>query len=584
MKTLPSRSVVIVGGGLAAGLVARQLTAARIPTTILEQGGDRDGAEARLPTQRDELRWAARLELMQDPTVETYAWRHNRQTAAVPLRRLIAFLPGVGVGGAGNHWNGQSFRWEEYDSTLRTRLESRYGRGALPPDLTVQDWGVTYAQLEPYYDLFEKLFGVSGQAGNLRGKIVPGGNPIEGPRQNEFPQPALIDTEANQIFTATATELGYHPFPSAGANSAAAYTNPDGMQLGACQYCGHCDRSICEAQAKGTPAILLYPLLATRPGFELRKFSRVLKVVHDPKSGKVQGVEYLDLQTGDSYYQPADVVILAGFTMTNTRLLLLSRIGKAYDPQTRTGVVGRNFCYQLDGGIPVLMKDRWLNPFLTAGASSTIVDDYNDDNFDHHGVGFHGGAYIASGVYGRPINGRRVPAGTPRWGTAWKQANADWYAHGFAVGVQNTCYPHPENYLDLDPDYTDAFGQPLLRATFDLPENERKCLDFTMDKALALARRLPGATVGAPVRPRSPYDVSGYQNTHVTGGTVMGADPGTSVVSPHLQHHDAENLFVVGASVFTHDSGHHPTAAVAALALRLGDDVVRYLSRPGVLT
>jgi len=61
---------------------------------------------------------------------------------------------------------------------------------------TVQDWGVTYAELEPYHSFWEKLFGIAGKAGNLRGQIQQGGNPFEAPRQDEYPQPALPATEA----------------------------------------------------------------------------------------------------------------------------------------------------------------------------------------------------------------------------------------------------------------------------------------------------------------------------------------------------------------------------------------------------
>jgi gluconate 2-dehydrogenase alpha chain len=87
-----------------------------------------------------------------------------------------------------------------------------------------------------------------------------------------------------------------------------------------------------------------------------------------------------------------------------------------------------------------------------------------------------------------------------------------------------------------------------------------------------------------PVAGRAgPFDTRQYQTTHVTGGTVMGAEPKSSVVSPHLQHWDAENLFVVGASVYTHNSGYNPTGPLAALALRLGDDLVRYVERPRML-
>jgi gluconate 2-dehydrogenase alpha chain len=61
IKVLPKRTVVIVGGGLTAGLISRQLTSQGIDVLVLERGGDhRNGAEAKLPTQRDELRCTAR--------------------------------------------------------------------------------------------------------------------------------------------------------------------------------------------------------------------------------------------------------------------------------------------------------------------------------------------------------------------------------------------------------------------------------------------------------------------------------------------------------------------------------------------
>jgi len=54
---LNKRTVVIVGGGLTAALVARQLTAKGTDVLLIERGHDRrNGAEATLPNQRDELR------------------------------------------------------------------------------------------------------------------------------------------------------------------------------------------------------------------------------------------------------------------------------------------------------------------------------------------------------------------------------------------------------------------------------------------------------------------------------------------------------------------------------------------------
>jgi gluconate 2-dehydrogenase alpha chain len=585
-KRLPHRSVVIVGGGLCAALVARQLTAQGIEVLVLERGIDHaNSAAARLPNQRDELRWSQRQGLMQNWQRETYTLRHSRHEESLPVRWMGAFLPGDGVGGAASHWNGQTWRWSEYDPTLRSRHESRYGKTAIPKEMPLQDWGTTYAELEPYHDLFEKLFGLSGKAGNINGVLQAGGNPFEAPRRDEYPQRPLEITEAGVMFTAAAEAQGHRPFPGPAANSSGSYVNPDGQRLGPCQYCGHCERFVCEAHAKATPDGLLYPLLRTRKNFEIRTHAHVLRVDYDRHAKRAAGVRYLDLNSGEEYEQPADIVVLAAFTMTNTRLLLLSGIGTPYDPAARHGVVGRNFCYQTNSGVSVYLRNRWINPFLAAGSTLTAIDEYNNDNFDHAGLSFLGGANIRASVTGgRPIAGRNTPPGTPRWGTAWKKSNAEWYAHSFGVGAQGSCYPHTENYLDLDPQYTDVYGQPLLRMTFDFRDNEVKMSRWVTQKVGEICKAMSPDIMSSVRGREGPFDTREYQSSHVTGGTVMGADPGSSVLSPHLQHWDAENLFAVGASVYPHNSGYNPTGPLAALALRLGDDLVRYCAKPGKLS
>jgi gluconate 2-dehydrogenase alpha chain len=585
-KRLPNRTVVVVGGGLCAALVSRQLTSQGIDVLVLERGEDRaNSAAARLPSQRDDLRWSQRQGLVQNWQRETYTLRHSRHDDSLPVRSMAAFLPGEGVGGAGSHWNGTTWRWSEYDPILRTRYESRYGKSAIPKDMPLQDWGTTYRELEPYHDLFEKLFGLSGKAGNIAGDLQAGGNPFEAPRRDEYPQRPLEITEAGIMFAKAGEALGYKPFPGPAANSSGAYSNPDGQRLGACQYCGHCERFICEAHAKATPDGLLYPLLKTRKNFEIRTHAQVLRILYDRHSKRAIGVRYLDLNSGEEYEQPADIVVLAAFTMTNTRMLLLSGIGEAYDPARGRGVVGKNFCYQTTSGVSVFFRDRWINPFLGAGSALTAIDEYNNDNFDHTGLSFLGGANISASITnGRPIRTRSTPAGTPQWGTAWKKSTAEWYAHSFAVGAQGSCYPHAENYLDLDPEYTDFYGQPLLRMTFDFRDNEVKMSRWVTQKVGEICKAMAPDIIG-PVKGReAPFDTRVYQSTHVTGGTVMGANPGSSVVSPHLQHWDAENLFVAGASVYPHNSGYNPTGPLAALALRLGDAIVRYNSKPHKLS
>jgi len=161
--------------------------------------------------------------------------------------------------------------------------------------------------------------------------------------------------------------------------------------------------------------------------------------------------------------------------------------------------------------------------------------------------------------------------------------NAKWYSRSFGILAHGTSYAHRNNYMDLDPDYRDAYGRPLLRMTFDFPQNDVKMSAYVTQKAHDIAKATGATIVGSPAPRRGPYDARLYQTTHNTGGTIMGADRATSVVSPHLQCWDADNLFISGASVFPQNSGYNPTGAVAALALRLGDDLASYLDRPRFL-
>ena len=141
---LKHRTVVFVGGGFTAALAARQLTAKGVDVVVVERGIDRTHTAATsLPSQRDELRWDVHGDLFQDWSVQTYTLRHNDGETALPIRRLQAFKPGEGMGGAANHWNGQTWRWSESDPVLRTHLQNRYGKKAIPAEIAIQDWGVT---------------------------------------------------------------------------------------------------------------------------------------------------------------------------------------------------------------------------------------------------------------------------------------------------------------------------------------------------------------------------------------------------------------------------------------------------------
>jgi gluconate 2-dehydrogenase alpha chain len=129
------------------------------------------------------------------------------------------------------------------------------------------------------------------------------------------------------------------------------------------------------------------------------------------------------------------------------------------------------------------------------------------------------------------------------------------------------------NYFELDSNYRNAFGQPLLRMTFDYKENEHKQGRFAADMVNQIAKSM-NATVMVPAQARTePWNIVPYQSTHNTGGTIMGTNPKTSAVNKYLQSWDCHNLFVVGANVFAHNSSYNPTGPVGALAYWTADAI-----------
>jgi gluconate 2-dehydrogenase alpha chain len=578
---------VCIGVGFTGSILARELTKAGLKVVGLERGANRTSREDfALPNVRDDLKYAVRQELFQDTQLETVSLRHTPGETALPYRRLGAFLPGTGTGGAGAHWNGNTWRLLPSDHNLRTHLENRYGKNAIPAEMTIEDFPVSYDELEPHYDRFEKLLGVSGKAGNLRGQKIDGGNVFEGPRSSEYPNKPLVKSMAGAIMEKAALDLGYHPFHAPAANMSAAYTNPEGVTLGACEYCGHCERFGCEANAKASPQSCILPVLLADGRFELRNHAYVKELVYDRQARKVKAVRYVDTRSGEEYEQPAGLVILGAYVFNNNLLMMQAGIGEQYDPVTGKGALGRNYCYQVSGGgVQVFFEDKIINPFMASGAYGMNIDDFNGDNFDHGGLGFFGGAWISAGTTnGRPIGFRPVPPGTPRWGREWKKATAKWYNHAFNIGASCCNYAHRENYLDLDPTYRDALGRPLVRMTYNFHENDYKVAEYMQGVLSRIARAMNPTAMTAPAGRRGNFNVVPYQSTHNTGGTVTGTNPKTSVVNRYLQAWEADNVFVMGASVFPQNASYNPTGVVGALAYYAAEAITtKYIKQPGPL-
>jgi gluconate 2-dehydrogenase alpha chain len=578
--------VVCIGFGMTSAMAAQELTEEGLNVVALERGQWRNTQpDFAYPQMMDELKYGMRHYLQQDLSKSTLTFRNKPDQRALPMRHLGSFLLGTDAGGSMVHWNGQTWRGMPDDFRYRSWVVERYGEDFMPDDMTIQDWGVSYDELEPYYYKFELMCGISGQAGYVNGEFQEGGNPFSGDRSHDFPLPPLKRVHRTQIFDEAARKVGMHPFPVPAANTSAPYTNLYGIRMGACTYCGFCERFGCYNNSKASAQACIHPVLMPKPNFELRTGCHVTRIVMSDDGKRATGVRYIDAD-GHEIEQPADLVICGAYALHNVQLLLNSGIGEPYDYEAGTGNVGRNYAYQMMGSVEVFFDDEIMNPFVGAGALGQAVSDYQTAAFDHSDLGFVGGAYLSAWqTGGRPINQSRVPSNVKSWGGEWKQALAKYYNSSLSISSHGSVMSYKDAYLDLDPTYKDIFGQPLLRMTFDFHDNEFRMSEHVTEKARVIAEAMSPtpARVEKHVR-NSSYDIVPYQTTHNTGGAIMGDDPATSVVNKYMQVWDVPNVFVPGASAFPQNFGYNPTSTLGALTFHMLDAIRnRYLKSPGPL-
>jgi gluconate 2-dehydrogenase alpha chain len=272
-------------------------------------------------------------------------------------------------------------------------------------------------------------------------------------------------------------------------------------------------------------------------------------------------------------------VVLAAHTFENVRLLLLSRSPAHPDGVgNSTGQVGHGFATHnlllVHGHFPGQDLARHLG---ASGHAVAVIDFDREDaaaapsgggvsdprGVDPLGGGFRGGSILQAAM-GAP-DPDRIAAATGLPPALAHEVGSVW--------AQPEQLARATNRLDLDPARRDPVGRPLLVATQDLDAEDLARADFLLARMEQWLRAAGASrTWRSPVRPNA-------LGTHAYGGTVMGADPATSVVNSFGEVHDAPGLFVLGASTFPGTGGRGPTETVEALAWRTADRILAELGR-----
>ncbi|HEU5219098.1 MAG TPA: GMC family oxidoreductase [Gemmatimonadales bacterium] len=523
---------VIVGSGASGGVMAKELSTRGFSVVVMEQGPRLDPSQF----EHDELKYLFNNGITNPaPT----SWRKTEAEEAKVGNGLLLYARLVG--GSSVHFTANFWRLHEVDFMERSRL------GAIP-GADLQDWPITYADLEPYYTKVDWEVGVSGTPG-----------PFDPPRSRPYPLPPMPVKSSGVLFERGARKLGLHPQSSPMAILSKPFNGRNG-----CQHCGFCIQFGCEFGAKSSSLAAMIPVAEATGKCEIRPNSYVRKVDLDAR-GRATGVIYFDADRKEQR-QRAKAVILCANGAETPRLLFNSASSRFPDGLANSsGYVGKHLMFNGGGGAMGLFEHP-LNEYKSIQCTRLSHDFYDSDPKR----GFYGGGGMDARFQQYPMTWALggLPNDAPTWGSEYKQMIGEYFTRTMLVAGHTTSLPVPTNNITLDPTAKDAFGIPALRVTYKDHPDDIKISQFLLDRSMEILD-----AAGAQKKWVS-YPATEQQFTaHLLGTCRMGKDPRTSVVDIDHRTHDVKNLFICdGSSMVTSGRG-QPTMTIMALAFRAGERI-----------
>ncbi|MGA9117775.1 MAG: GMC family oxidoreductase [Bacteroidota bacterium] len=531
-------NAVVVGAGAGGGVVARELSEEGLSVILFERG-DWVSFDAH---DTDEL-------LSQRTTVLGNAFGPDD----VRYRRVVVNSDGTTaivvpsendynnvaacVGSGTVSYGAMAWRFMPEDFRMKTTYGPVEGS-------TLEDWPVSYEDLEHCYEKAEWEIGVAGDASR---------NPFAAPRKKPYPMPPFAYNKEATMLESTMRQMGLHPFPIPMLRNSVPYNDRP-----ACVRRRSCCGFACPLNAKSGTQNTVIPTALATGNCELRTNCVVSEIVVN-ESGRPTGVEYFD-RDGNKQSQSADIIVVSASATETPRLLLNSK-SKAFPAGigNRHDWVGRNLQGHAYTGAFGLFEEDIFDD-VGPGASIAISD------FSHHNTGIIGGGLLANEFTRLPylFTGIRPP-GAPTWGKAHKEFQREYFRRNVQVVGPIQEMPVFDSRVQIDPSVKDAWGIPVVRLSGTRHAKDFEGCKFLSGKAESILREAGASITWQSVGGRG---LSGGQ--HQAGTCRMGNDPQTSVTDKYGRVHETPNVFVADASLHVTNGGFNPALTIMALGYWVG--------------
>lgn len=558
----PDFDLCIIGSGAGAAPVALTLAQAGKQVLVLEKGpwwNEQDFCKDELACcLRDAYKSSRKLE---PQWIELEDNQGNFKSMLTQGTRWN-FWNGNCVGGSSNFMSGFFHRLKPIDFRLRSEFGAIEGAD-------VQDWPISYQDLEPYYAKVEREVGVSG-------RVVP--HAWAEPRStSDFPYPPLAEHATAGLIDQAAQSLGMQTFPT----PRAILPQPVGQRGGCAYNGGYCGSTGCSTGAKGSARAALLDRAVATGNCQIQPRSMASRI-HTDAQGRITHVAYFD-SAGKEQRVSAKIYVVAAQAIESARLLLNSTGSRFPNGLANgSGQVGRNLLFAGGGAgsawlpyqnFPASMREQLANPgtFINRSLQDSYVID--DAKF---GPRQKGGTIDWVNAHPAPITrAQRLVNGEDGrlvWGTALKRKLEAHFRDGMQVKVEAFCdwLPVADSHVRLDASTKDQWGLPVARVRVMAHLRNLQVGWYLADKGAQVLKALGAEQVVAFASSAPP--------TNLQAGTCrFGSNPDTSVLDADCRAHQVPNLFVTDGS-FMPTGGSVPyTLTIYANAFRVADKIVQQL-------
>ena len=537
---------IVVGAGASGGIVAKELAAAGWRVLLLERGPWLK-TFGHIETRDSWTTGIDQVPFGPTPGEVRTVRRTDRDRAVVvkPRSGLYGTLPAM-VGGGSVFYGAMAWRFHPETFRLRTVLGSAL-------DANLEDWPLSYDDLEPFYEKAEYELGVSGDD-----------NPFGPARRKPLPLPPVPDNREASVLAPAAQRLGWKPFHTPLAILSRPYRGRD-----ACVRCAYCNGFGCEVGAKSSTLVSVIPEAIKTGNCTLLPDTFASEITVSGR-GVPDGVVVHRNNSRQGERFSSRVIVVCGSATETPRLLLNSR--SKFFPRglgNERDQVGRNI--DNDGG---LFTYGLFDQVVTDQLGPGVCFGVDDFQFRSEGAGRLGG--ILSNYHSRPPLGFVSRIGIPDdcrpYGTELKQFYRTYFLR--SIWLYATCHtlPRVENRVDVDPEVRDERGVPVSRITFHQHARNVEQEQFMAERCAELLREAGAKRV---VKPRIVRESQSGISTHQLGSCRMGKDPAASVTDSNGRVHSVPNLYLADGSLLVNSGGSNPSLTIQALAYRVASKIVQ---------